>query len=180
MKQYRIRSTTILALRRDGQTAMAGDGQVTLESTIVKGGARKIRRLYENRILCGFAGGAADGLALMERLEEKLREFGGHLSRAAVELAKSWRMDRSLRRLEALLLVADPEHIYLLSGQGDVIEPDEPVAAIGSGAAPALAAARVLLRKTSLSAEEIARESLLAASAICVYTNDQILIETLS
>lgn len=179
MKRPTIRSTTVIAVRRNGRAAMAGDGQVSLQNTIVKAGARKVRRLHDDKVLCGFAGSTADALALMERFEAKLQEFSGNLSRAAVELAKQWRTDRMLRRLEALMLVADQEHIYLLSGTGDVIEPDEPVAAVGSGAGYALAAARALLAHTQLDAETIAREALKAAAAICVYTNDNLTVEVL-
>mgnify|MGYP000880654036 CR=1 FL=1 len=174
-----IRSTTIVAVRRNGRAAMAGDGQVSLEQTVVKAQARKVRRLHEDKILCGFAGSSADALSLMERFEAKLQEFSGNLPRAAVELGKLWRTDRVLRRLEALMLVTDVEHIYLLSGTGDVIEPDEPVAAIGSGGGYALAAARALLKHTQLDAETIARESLLTAASICVYTNANVTLEVL-
>jgi len=174
-----FRSTTIIAVRRDGRAAMAGDGQVSLENTIVKAHAQKVRLLHEGRVLCGFAGASADAFALMERFEAKLDEHSGNLQRAAVELAKLWRTDRVLRRLEALMLVADTEHIYLLTGNGDVIEPDEPVAAIGSGGGYALAAARALMAHTSLDAETIARESLLGAAAICVFTNANITVESL-
>ncbi len=179
MRRQTLRSTTVIAVRRDGRAAMAGDGQVSLNQTIVKAGARKVRRLYEGRVLCGFAGSTADSLALLERFEAKLMEFSGNLFRAAVELAKEWRTDRVLRRLEALMLVADKERILLLSGTGDVIEPDEPVAAVGSGSGYALAAARVLLTHTALDAETIAREALLAAASICIYTNDRITVEVL-
>ena len=154
-----IRATTILAVRRDNSTVMGGDGQVTLGASVIKHTAKKIRRLYKDSVLVGFAGSAADGLALMERLEAKLEEFRGNLLRACVELAKDWRMDRSLRRLEALLLVADRDHMYLLSGNGDVIEPDEPVLAIGSGGDYARASALALYRNTNMSAEEIVKES---------------------
>lgn len=175
----RIRSTTIIAVRRNGMAAMAGDGQVTLEHTVVKSGARKVRRVYHDRVLCGFAGSTADSLALLERFEAKLEEHSGNLARACVELAKQWRTDRMLRRLEALMLVADADHIFLLSGNGDVIEPDEPVASVGSGGGFALASARVLLKHTHLDAETIARESLLAAASICVFTNEHLTVEIL-
>ncbi len=174
-----IRSTTILAVRRDNITVMGGDGQVTLGSSVIKHRAKKIRKLYKDTVLVGFAGSAADGLALMERLEAKLEEFRGNLLRACVELAKDWRMDRSLRRLEALLLVADREHMYLLSGNGDVIEPDEPVLAIGSGGDYARASALALYRNTNMSAEEIVKESLRIAGEICIYTNQNFIIEKL-
>ncbi|ADC89090.1 20S proteasome A and B subunits [Thermocrinis albus DSM 14484] len=171
--------TTVLVVRRNGRTVMGGDGQVTLGSSVVKHGARKIRRLYHDSVLVGFAGSAADGLALMERLESKLEEFRGSLVRACVELAKEWRTDRYLRRLEAFLLVADREHIFLLSGGGDLLEPDEPIMAIGSGGDVARASAMALYRHTSLSAEEIVLESLKIASQVCIYTNDRFVIESL-
>jgi len=171
------RSTTILAVRRNGVTAVGGDGQVTLGSSVIKHGARKIRRLYHDRVIVGFAGSAADGLALMERLEAKLEEFRGNLIKAAVQLAKDWRTDKYLRRLEALLLAVDKEHMLLISGNGDIIEPDEPVLAIGSGGDYARAAALALYRNTDLSAREIVEKSLKIASEICIYTNDRFIIE---
>lgn len=174
-----IKSTTIIAVRRGNITVMGGDGQVTLGSSVIKHSAKKIRKLYKDSVLVGFAGSAADGLALMERLEGKLEEFRGNLLRACVELAKDWRMDRSLRRLEALLLVADRERMLLLSGNGDVIEPDEPILAIGSGGDYARASALALYRNTNMSAEEIVRESLKIAGEICIYTNQSLLIEKL-
>lgn len=181
MKPYR--STTIVAVQRDGRVAMAGDGQVTLGETIIKHSARKIRRLYKDRVLAGFAGSVADVLALFQRFEEKLEEFRGDLKRAAVELAKDWRTDRILRRLEALMVVADTENLLLVTGAGEVIEPDGDekgsVIAIGSGGPYAAAAAKALLRFTNLDAETIARESLKIAASLCVYTNEQILVETL-
>lgn len=158
--------------------ALAGDGQVSVGNTVLKHGARKIRRVGEH-VLLGFAGSAADGLTLFERLEDKLSETHGHLPRAVVALAKDWRTDRALRRLEALLVVADREHLYVLSGSGDIVEPDDGVAAIGSGGPYALAAARALLRHSPLGAEDIARESLQLASEICVFTNDQVTMEVL-
>lgn len=176
----KIRSTTIVAVRRNGFAAMAGDGQVSLEASIVKTSARKVRKIYHDQILCGFAGSTADALALLERFEEKLEEYSGNLQRSAVELAKQWRMDRALRRLEALMLVANKDHIFLISGTGDVIEPDEPVASVGSGGGYALASARSLLKHTDLDAETIAKEAILSASEICVYTNDSLTIETLN
>ncbi len=175
----RSRSTTVLAVRRDGITVMGADGQVTIGSTVVKHSAIKVRRLYKDSVLVGFAGSAADGLALMERLEGKLEEFRGNLLRACVELAKEWRTDRYLRRLEALLLVADKDRMFLLSGSGDVIEPEEPVLAIGSGGDYARASALALYRHTNLSAEEIVKESLRIASEICIYTNDRFVVERL-
>lgn len=174
-----IKSTTVLAVRRNGITVMGADGQVTMGSTVVKHSARKIRRLYKGSVLVGFAGSAADGLALMERLEGKLEEFRGNLLKACVELAKEWRTDRYLRRLEALLLVSDKDSMFLLSGSGDVIEPEEPILAIGSGGDYAKASALALYRNTNLSAEEIVKESLKIASEICIYTNDRLIIEKL-
>jgi ATP-dependent HslUV protease, peptidase subunit HslV len=174
----RIRSTTIVAVRRDGKLAVAGDGQVTFDKTVMKHGARKVRRIANGTVLAGFAGGAADGITLLEKFESKLSEYKGNLLRAAVELAKDWRQDRALRRLEALLLVGDANHLLVLSGTGDVIEPDEGIAAIGSGGPYAQAAADALLRNTAMSAEEIAREALRIAARICIYTNDDIVVET--
>jgi ATP-dependent HslUV protease subunit HslV len=171
--------TTILAVRRNSITVMGGDGQVTLGQSIIKHGAKKIRKLHNSKVIVGFAGSAADGLALMERLEAKLEEFRGNLLRASVELAKEWRMDKYLRRLEALLLVADKENMLLLSGNGDVIEPDEPIVAIGSGGDYARSAAIALYRNTDMSAEDIVREALKIASEICIYTNSNFVIEKL-
>ncbi|MEZ4256130.1 MAG: ATP-dependent protease subunit HslV [Polyangiales bacterium] len=173
----RFRSTTIVAVRRDGRAAMAGDGQVSLGATIMKGQARKVRRLAEGSVVAGFAGASADAFTLLDRFEAKLKEHRGGLQRAAVELAKDWRTDRYLRRLEAMLVVMNAETTLLLSGTGDVIEPDEGVVAIGSGGPYALAAARALLRKTTLSAKDVAREAISIAAEICVYTNDQIVLE---
>ncbi len=172
-----IRSTTILAVRRDGRTALAGDGQVTVQGMVMKHSARKIRRLYNDTVLAGFAGSAADAFALFSRFEAKLEEFRGNLDRAAVELVKDWRMDRALRRLEALLIVANEKHLYVLSGTGDLIEPDDAVAAIGSGGGYALAAARALLAHTKLGAAEIAREAMTVAAGIDIYTNASITVE---
>ena len=176
----RIRSTTILSVRRNGAVVVAGDGQVSLGQTVVKAGARKVRRLGEGGAIAGFAGSAADGLALFERLDGKLREHRGNLRRAAVELAKDWRSDKFLRRLEAMLLVADKESTFLLSGSGDIIEPDDGIAAIGSGGAYALAAARALTAHTQLSAREIAETALGIAADICVYTNRNLTVEEAS
>jgi ATP-dependent HslUV protease subunit HslV len=173
----RIRSTTIVAVRRDGKLAVAGDGQVTFDKTVMKHGARKVRRIADGKVIAGFAGSAADGITLLEKFEGKLSEYKGNIVRAAVELAKDWRQDRALRRLEALLLVGNAEHLFVVSGNGDVIEPDEGVAAIGSGGPFAQAAAVALLGHSTLSAEEIAREALLIASRICIYTNDDITVE---
>jgi ATP-dependent HslUV protease subunit HslV len=174
-----MKGTTVLCVRRQGRVVMASDGQVTFQDTILKHNARKVRRLYNDRILAGFAGSTADAFALFQRFESKLEEFRGNLSRAAVELARDWRTDRYLRHLEALLLVADRERSLILSGSGEVIEPDDDVAAIGSGGPYALAAARALLRHTTLSAREIAEEALRIASQICVYTNEHFIIEEL-
>ena len=169
----------MLAVRRDGHVVIGGDGQVTMGNTVVKATARKIRRLADGKILAGFAGSAADGIALFEKFEAQLKEYGGNLARAAVELAKDWRTDRVLRRLEALLLVADRDKTLLLSGTGDVIEPDDDVAAIGSGGPYALAAARALLGATQLPAREIAERSLAIAGEICIYTNGMLVFEEL-
>ena len=178
-KPTRARSTTILSVRRDGHLAIAGDGQVTMGESVVKQKARKVRRLYGDKIVAGFAGSTADALSLFSRFEQKLEEYHGNLSRAVVELAKEWRTDRALRHLEALLLVADAKNTYLVSGTGDVIEPDDGIVAIGSGGAYALAAARALARHTSMSAREIAAEAMRLAGEICIFTNDQIAIEEL-
>jgi ATP-dependent HslUV protease, peptidase subunit HslV len=172
-------STTILAIRTPEHTVLAGDGQVTFGQTVVKHGARKIRRLYNDRILAGFAGSAADSFALFSRFEAKLEQFRGNLERAAVELARDWRTDRALRRLEAMLVVADRESIFLLSGTGDLIQPDDGIVAIGSGGPYALAAARALARNTQLPAREVAARAMAIAAEICVYTNDKVVIEEL-
>ncbi len=169
-----FRATTVLAVRRDGRVAMGADGQVTMGDTVVKGTATKVRTLKGDRILAGFAGGVADAFTLFEKLEEKLERYPGNLTRACVELAKDWRTDRYLRRLEALLLVADHEHLFLVSGDGNVLEPDEDVAAIGSGGSYALAAARALRSRTDLAPKEIVRDALEIAAQICIYSNDQI------
>jgi ATP-dependent HslUV protease subunit HslV len=179
MRKPRIRSTTVLVVRRDGKVVMAGDGQVTMGNTVVKGSARKVRRLGDGRILAGFAGSAADGLTLFERFEAKLKDSGGNLLRAAVDLAKDWRLDRALRRLEALLLVADRERTLILSGTGDIIEPDGAAAAVGSGGTYALAAARALAENTPLSAREVAERAMKIAGDICIYTNSQHVFEEL-
>ena len=171
-------STTILAVRRGGRLALGGDGQVTLGNTVMKGNARKVRKLYDGKVLAGFAGGTADAFTLFERFEGKLTQFG-NLTRAAIELAKDWRSDRYLRRLEALLLVGDPDHLYVISGNGDVIEPDEGVVAVGSGGPYAMAAAKALARHTDLPVAQVAREALLLAAEICVYTNDHVTVESL-
>jgi ATP-dependent HslUV protease subunit HslV len=171
-------STTILAVRRDGRLALGGDGQVTLGSTVMKGNARKVRKLFDGKVIAGFAGGTADAFTLFERFEGKLIKFG-NLTRAAIELAKDWRSDRYLRRLEALLLVGDPDHLYVISGNGDVIEPDLPLAAIGSGGPFAQAAARALYEHTGLPAREIVEKGLGIAADICIYTNRNLTIEEL-
>ncbi len=174
-----MHSTTICAVLRDGHLAIAGDGQVTFDKTVMKHKARKVRRIGDGKVLAGFAGSAADGITLLDKFESKLSEFRGNLTRAAVELAKEWRTDRYLRRLEALLIVGDSEHLFVLSGTGDVVEPDDNVAAIGSGGPYAQAAAAALLRHTQLKAEEIAREALSIAATICIYTNGEITVEAL-
>lgn len=174
-----IHSTTVIAVRKGGSVAVAADGQVTMNAMVVKQGARKVRRLHHDRILTGFAGATADALTLYEKLEAKLEQHRGNLRRAAVELAKEWRTDRYLRRLEALMIAADLETLLMLSGTGDVIEPDEGVAAIGSGGGYALAAARAMLDREDLDAAAIARRSLEIAASLCIYTNDRILLETL-
>jgi ATP-dependent HslUV protease subunit HslV len=166
-----------VAVQRDGKVALAGDGQVTLQNTVVKHGARKVRRMKNDKVLAGFAGSTADAFTLFEKFEAKLDEYHGNLKRAAVELAKDWRTDRILRRLEALLIVADSGNVLTISGNGDVIEPDDGVSAIGSGGPYALAAARALLKHSTLSAKEIAEEALRIAAEICIYTNDRIYVE---
>ncbi|WP_297047242.1 ATP-dependent protease subunit HslV [uncultured Desulfovibrio sp.] len=173
-------ATTILAVKKNGQVAMAGDGQVTLgQSMVMKHTAHKVRRLHEGRVLAGFAGATADAFTLFELFEAKLKEMRGNLLRAAVEMTKEWRKDKYLRKLEAMLLLADSEHLLLVSGTGDVIEPDDDVAVIGSGGPYALAAARALLRHSGLDAAEVAREAMAIAAEICVYTNDRLTLETL-
>lgn len=174
----RIRSTTILAVLRDGKLAVAGDGQVTFDKTIMKHGARKVRRVAGGKVIAGFAGSAADGMTLLEKFEGKFNEYKD-IVRASVELAKDWRQDRALRKLEALMIVGNADHLLVLSGNGDVIEPDEGLASIGSGGPYAQAAAAALLRNTNMSAEEIARKGLEIAAEICIYTNEQIVVETL-
>jgi ATP-dependent HslUV protease, peptidase subunit HslV len=175
-----IRGTTIIALRHGGRVVIAGDGQVTVGQTVMKRNARKVRRLYQDKVLAGFAGAGADALTLFERFETKLGQVNGNLRRAAVELAKDWRTDRLLRRLEALLVVADRESSLIVSGTGDVIEPEDGLCAIGSGGNYALAAARALVKHSSLDARTIAEEAMRVAAEICVYTNDQLVIEELA
>jgi ATP-dependent HslUV protease subunit HslV len=172
-------ATTVLCVRHRGQVAVAGDGQVTLGQTVVKAGANKVRKLYHDRVLAGFAGAAADAFTLFSRFEGKLEEHRGNLPRAAVELAKDWRTDRFLRRLEALLAVADREHSFIVSGTGDVIEPDDGLIGIGSGGAYALAAARALVAHADLDARAVVMEAMRVAAAICIYTNDRITVEVL-
>jgi ATP-dependent HslUV protease subunit HslV len=174
-----MNATTIVCVRRDGRTAMASDGQVTLGALVVKHQAAKVRRLHEGRILAGFAGSAADGLALVGRFETKLQEHRGQLERAAVELAREWRTDKVLRQLDAAMIVADRDRMFLLSGSGDLLQPDDAVLAIGSGGGYALAAAKALLKHTALDAGAVAREALLAAAEICIYTNDRLTLEVL-
>jgi ATP-dependent HslUV protease, peptidase subunit HslV len=175
----RIRSTTVICVRRGDAVVMAADGQVSLGATVMKGSAKKIRRLYNDKVLAGFAGSTADAFSLFSRFETKLEQFAGNLGRSAVELAKDWRTDKMLRQLEALLIVTDAKQTFLLSGTGDVIDPDEGIATIGSGGSYALAAARALMENTELSARDIAEKSLRIAGQICIYTNDQMTIEEL-
>lgn len=172
-----MHGTTVLCVRRDGNVAIGADGQVTLGNTVLKHNARKIRRMYENKVIAGFAGATADAFTLFERFEGKLESFHGNLARAAVELAKDWRTDRMLRRLEAMLIVADREHTLILSGTGDVLEPEDGIAAIGSGGPYAQAASKALYTHSALDASSIVRESLLIASRICIYTNTEITLE---
>jgi ATP-dependent HslUV protease subunit HslV len=175
-----MRSTTILAVRRNNRAALGGDGQVTLGQVVMKGDAHKIRRLYDGKVLVGFAGAAADAFALMERFEAKLKDFQGSVPRAATELAKDWRTDRMLRRLEAMMLAVDRDHLLLVSGTGDVIQPTDGIAGIGSGGSYALAAARALLAHTEMPAAEIVRHSLEIAADLCIYTNRNIEVEEIS
>jgi ATP-dependent HslUV protease, peptidase subunit HslV len=175
----RFRSTTVLCVRRNGTVVLAGDGQVTMGETVVKRSARKIRKLYQDKVLAGFAGSTADAFSLFSRFEAKLEQYHGNLGRACVELAKDWRTDKALRHLEALLLVCDKAQTFLISGAGDVIEPDEAMAAIGSGGPYALSAARALLEHTNLSARQITEEAMKIAGKTCIYTNEQITLEEL-
>ena len=179
MAPPRIRATTIVAVKRGQQVAIAGDGQVTVDKTILKHHARKVRRLYQDRVIAGFAGSAADALTLFERFERKLEESHGNLPRAAYELVKEWRLDRALRRLEALLVAADGEHLLVISGSGDLIEPDDGVAAIGAGGPYALAAARALVQHSEMAPADIAREAINIAAGIDIYTNAEIHVEAL-
>ncbi len=173
----RLRATTILAVRHKGKTVVAGDGQVTLENSVIKHHAKKVRKIYKDRIIVGFAGATADALNLSERLEKKLEQYNGNLTRAAVELARDWRTDKFLRRLEAIMIAVDDANMYLLSGNGDVIEPDEGIIGIGSGGHVAQAAATALIRHTDLDASSVILEAMRIASSICVYTNDSITVE---
>ncbi|MFP4563973.1 MAG: ATP-dependent protease subunit HslV [Spirochaetia bacterium] len=173
------RGTTILAVRKEGQVAMAGDGQVTLGETVMKGNARKVRTVYDSKVLVGFAGATADAFTLFERFEGKVKEYGGDITRSAVELAKEWRTDRALRRLEAMLLVADKSKVLLISGNGDVIEPEEGVIAIGSGGSYAYAAALAYLEASDYTARQIAEKALKIAGRICIYTNENLVVEEL-
>jgi ATP-dependent HslUV protease subunit HslV len=177
--QTRIRSTTVICVRRDGKVVMAGDGQVTIGAEVLKASAKKLRRLYNDKIVAGFAGSTADAFSLFSRFESKLEQFNGNLARSVVELAKDWRTDKALRHLEALLLVADKDTTYLVSGTGDVIEPDEGVAAIGSGGPFALAAATALLQNTKMSARHVVEQAMQIAAKICIYTNNNVTYEEL-
>jgi ATP-dependent HslUV protease subunit HslV len=179
MMKNRIRSTTVLCVRRNGKVVLAGDGQVTMGSEVLKSSARKLRRLHNGKIISGFAGSTADAFALFARFETKLEQHAGNLARSVVELAKDWRTDRMLRHLEALLLVADMQNMYIVSGNGDVIEPDSPLAAIGSGGSFAKAAAAALLENTNLSAREIVEKAMKIAADVCIYTNENIAFEEL-
>jgi ATP-dependent HslUV protease subunit HslV len=179
IEQNTMHATTILAVRRNGKTAIAGDGQVTVGSTVMKHNARKVRKMYNDRIVAGFAGATADAFTLFEKFEAKLEQYHGNLTRAAVELAKDWRTDKVLRRLEALMIVADAERSFILSGTGDVIEPEDGIAAIGSGGPYALAAARALTAHTALSARQTVEAAMQIAGDICIYTNKEITVEEL-
>lgn len=178
-RRPRIRSTTVLCVSKDGRTVMASDGQVTMGNTVIKGTAKKVRTLYGGRVLAGFAGGTADAFTLFELFEKKLEKYSGDLTRSAVELAKDWRLDRNLRRLEAMLIVADTKRQYIVSGIGDVIEPDEGISAIGSGGPYAKSAALALKRHSNLNAQEITKEALLLAADQCIYTNSNLTVEVL-
>jgi ATP-dependent HslUV protease subunit HslV len=179
MNKKNLKGTTIICIRHKGKVAIAGDGQVTLGDTVLKQRASKIRTLYNGRVLAGFSGATSDAFALFSRFEAKLEEYRGNLPRAAIELAKDWRLDRSLRRLEALLVVADEKHSFLISGTGDVVEPDDGIIAIGSGGSYALAAARSLIRHTELSTKELVSEAMKISAEICIYTNTNITVEEL-
>jgi ATP-dependent HslUV protease subunit HslV len=178
-EMQRTRSTTIIAVKRDGLVALAGDGQVTVGQTVLKHGARKVRRLYQNRVIAGFAGSVADAQALSDRFESKLEGSSGNITRAAIEFAKDWRTDRVLRRLEAMMIVTDGEHLYILSGDGNIVEPDDGIAAIGSGGPFAAAAAKALVKNTTMSAREIVEDAMRVAAEICIYTNDKVTVDQL-
>src|SRR5437870_1009125 len=178
MDELTIRATTVICVRRDNEVAMAGDGQVTVGNTVMKHGAAKVRRIFHDKILAGFAGSAADAFALFSRFEAKLEEYRGNMERAVVELAKDWRMDKYLRQLQAFLIVANNERAYLISGTGDLIQPDDGILAIGSGGSYALAAARALAAHTDMTAPQIAEEALPTAASLCIYTNDQNTVES--
>lgn len=177
MNNTAMRGTTVLAIKKENTIAMGCDGQVTLGDTVIKSKAVKLRKAYNDKILTGFAGSVADALTLFERFEQKLESYSGNIPRSVVELARDWRLDRALRRLEAVLIVGDPHHLYLISGNGEIIEPDDGIIGIGSGGSYALAAARALVRNTTLNAYDIVKQSLLIASEICIYSNSNILIE---
>lgn len=177
MNNATYRGTTVLAIKKDNTLAMGCDGQVTLGDTVIKSQAVKLRKVYNDKVMTGFAGSVADALTLFERFEQKLESYSGNIPRSVVELARDWRLDRALRRLEAVLIVGNPQHLYLISGNGEIIEPDDGILGIGSGGNYALAAARALLRNTSLNALEIVKQSLLIASEICIYSNSNIVIE---
>jgi ATP-dependent HslUV protease subunit HslV len=178
-KDMKVRSTTIIGIRRDGMVAMGGDGQVSLGDTVMKQKARKIRKIYGDKVLAGFAGASADALTLFEKFESRIEQYKGNLTRAVVELAKDWRTDKILRRLEALLVVMDREHSFIISGGGEIIEPDDGIVAIGSGGGFALAAARALLKRSDLNSRDIVEEALGIAAGICVYTNEHVTVEVL-
>src|SRR5579872_6475017 len=174
-----IHSTTIVAVKREDQVALAGDGQVTLEHTVLKHTAKKVRRLYQNRVIAGFAGSVADAQSLADKFESKLEATNGNLTRAAIEFAKDWRTDRVLRRLEAMMIVSDGDHLYILSGDGNIVEPDDGIAAIGSGGPFAAAAAKALVQNTTMTATEIVTEAMRIAADICIYTNDRVTVDKL-
>lgn len=177
MTTVKIRSTTIVAVKREGRVALAGDGQVTQEHTVLKHTAKKVRRLYQNKVLAGFAGSVADAQSLADKFESKLESANGNLTRAAIEFAKEWRTDRMMRRLEAMMIVTDGDKLFILSGDGNVVEPDDGVAAIGSGGAYAASAAKALVKNTTLDATEIVKEAMLIAAEICIYTNDRVTVD---
>lgn len=177
MSTAKIRSTTIVAVKRDGRVALAGDGQVTLEHTVLKHTAKKVRRLYQNKVLAGFAGSVADAQSLADKFESKLESSNGNLTRAAIEFAKEWRTDRMMRRLEAMMIVTDGDKLFILSGDGNVVEPDDGVAAIGSGGAYAASAAKALVKNTTLEATEIVKEAMQIAAEVCIYTNDKVTVD---